>query len=519
MKYLVSDPEGDAVNVVEKLNGTVLYSKSSVPQGVEQTIEITSELWASIPLNTTSIITVEATDAKGAKSTREYTFTKTNAAPTAIAVEPKGNLANLAIVDTVTPVFVHQFQDVDAGDIQSAYQYIIEDLNDNIVHDSGKVISTQTFFQVPPDKLTWGNRYKYKVRVWDKYDVPSQFTAYEFLLPNRAPNVTDLQPGSNDAQNPAGAGTAPEFTWVFEDLDSESQTSYQLKIFNTSNVLVYDSSRVYKNVNKHQVPVGALTDGAVYYATVTVWDPNGLSKTSEQAHFRTNATPSAPILTGPIDNYRTTLKPTFSAIVGTDPEDNGQHFAIQISEYPDFQTDVLTYRSDQNRAGWKVNYFDIPEEGVFNSQQGQPVTYEMQVNLNMNKTYYWRMAAIDASTNAVGSYSSSRKIRAGNKLEFVLADPINTEAVAARRILFAADYTLPLDGTNKASIKVEFSNNALDVSPTWEDATEEFLAMDYYNFVNTTKTAAHFAIGVRVTITANDSLLPISIDAIGLTFD
>lgn len=519
VKYQVSDPENDVVNVVVKLNNQVIDTKNGISQGVNHTVTITTEQWAALPLNQQSTITIEATDSKNAKSTRVYTFTKTNAAPTAIAVEPKGNLANLAIVDTITPVFVHQFQDVDTGDAQSAYQYIIEDLNENIIHDTGKVISTQTFFQVPQGKLTWGARYKYKLRVWDKYDVPSEYTAYEFLLPNRAPNVTDLQPGTNDEQNPAGAGTAPEFTWTFEDLDSEAQTAYQLKIYNTSDVLIYDSSKVYKNVNKHQVPQGSLTDGTIYYATLTVWDPNNLSSISEIAYFRTNATPSAPIITGPLDNYRTPLKPTFSAIIGTDPEDDGQHFAIQISEDVNFEQNVLTFRSDQNRTGWKANYFDIPEEGVFNSQQGQPVTYDIQVGLNMNKTYYWRMAAIDASTNAVGSYSPPRKIRAGNKLEFALATPINTEAIAARRILFAADYTLPLDGTNRATIKVEFSNNALDVSPTWEDATEEFLAMDYYNFTNTEKTASHFAIGVRVTINANDSLLPISVDAIGLTFD
>lgn len=517
--YQVSDPEGDVVNVVEKLNGTVLNTKNGITQNATQTISITSNQWASIPLNVTSTITVEATDAKGAKSTREYTFTKTNAVPTATIVEPKGDLANLAIVDKLSPVLVHSFSDTDSGDSQSAYQYIIEDTNGNIIKDSGKITSTQSFYQVPDGLLAWGTRYKFKVRVWDKYDVPSEYTNYEFFLPNRAPNITDLQPGTNEAENPAGTGVAPEFSWTFEDLDLESQTAYQLKIFNTSDVLVYDSSKVYKNVNKHQVTNGVLTDGVIYYATLTVWDPNGLSKTSDKAYIRTNATPSAPIITGPIDNYRTVLNPIFSAIIGTDPEDNGQHFAIQISEDAKFETDVLTYRSDQNRSGWKVNGYDIPTEGVFNSQQGQTVTYNLQANLDMNKTYYWRIAAIDASTNAVGVYSATRKIRAGNKLTFTLAAPISTDAIAARRILFAADYTLPTDGANKASIKVEFSNNALDVAPVWEDATMDFLSMDYYNFTNTTKTAEQFAINVRVTITANDSLLPISIDAIGLTFD
>ena len=35
--------------------------------------------------------------------------------------------------------------------------------------------------------------------------------------------------------------------------------------------------------------------------------------------------------------------------------------------------------------------------------------------------------------------------------------------------------------------KNQVANNALDVSPTWEDATAEFLTMDYYEFDNTKK--------------------------------
>lgn len=520
LNYQVSDPEDDAVNVVVKLNGITVDTKTNIEQGVNHTYTITQEQWAGLPLNVESTITIEATDSKNAKSTRVHTFTKTNSEPTAIIVEPKGNLADIAIVDTLTPVLVHQFHDPDTGDLQSAYQYIIEDLQGNTVHDTGKKLSAQTFFQVPQGVLNWGVRYKFKVRVWDKFDVPSEYSPYEFFLPNRAPNVTDVQPGTNDESAPMGTGLAPLFSWVFEDLDLEAQASYQLRIYDLSDMLVYDSSRVYQNKNNHQVPEGVLNEGTTYYAVVTVWDPNGLSTDSDRAYIVTNATPSAPILTGPIDNRRTTQRPTFSGIVGTDPEDDGMHFAIQISLDDNFEGDeVLLFRSDENRAGWQVNGFDIPEEGVFNDQQGSTVTYTPQLDLDITKTYYWRMAAIDAQTAALGKWSPSRKIRVGNMLQFTLSNPISTQNIPAQRILFAMDYMLPTDGSNKASIQVEFCNNALDVNPTWEDATAEFLDMDYYNFQNEDKTAAEFAINVRVTIHANDSLQPIYVDAMGLTFD
>src|SRR5699024_10633010 len=108
--------------------------------------------------------------------TRTYTFTKTNAAPTVNAIEPLGDLSEIGIVDTTTPIFVWSFSDSDPGDRQSAYQFIIEDTDNNVIHDSGKKQSTQSFYQLPEqDKLSWGVRYKWKVRVWDKYDLASEY--------------------------------------------------------------------------------------------------------------------------------------------------------------------------------------------------------------------------------------------------------------------------------------------------------------------------------------------------------
>ncbi|ARD47560.1 DUF6273 domain-containing protein [Sporosarcina sp. P33] len=518
--YQVSDPENDAVSIVEKLNGTTIKTETNVTQGVNRTITLTSEQWATLPLNETSSITIEATESKGAKSTRMITFVKVNAAPSATAVEPKGDLSNLAIVDTLTPIFVHKFTDPDTGDSQSAYQYVINNQQDEVVHDSGKKVSTQSFYQLPTSVAKWGDRLSWKVRVWDRYDVPSEYSFAQWFMPNRPPNVSNVQPGSNNAEAPAGASLNPEVTWDFEDLDLEAQAGYQVRIYKLADdALAYDSSRVNQAVKKHQVPQGRLLEGAEYYTVVTVWDPNGLSKNSDRAYFRTNATPSAPILTGPVDNYRTTLRPTLIGIVGTDPENDGMHFRMQISTDPTFATYAYEKSSETDRTGWQVNGYDIPTAGVKNDQQGQNVAYTMQADLDRNKTYYWRMAAVDASTGARGEWSGVRRIRAGDELIYKNKTPINTGSVAARRILFAADLQLPTDGTTKATVKVEFANNALDVSPTWEDGTAKFLAMDYYDFTNETKTASDFAIGYRVTIKANDSMDPISISADGLTFD
>ncbi|WP_444543219.1 glycoside hydrolase family 78 protein, partial [Lysinibacillus alkalisoli] len=520
--YQVSDPEGHSVNVTEKINGKIAATKNNVPQKQDLEMVVTLDQWAEIPLNQQSTITIEAIDEKGAKSERVYTFTKTNAPPVAKTVEPKGDLANIAIVSTITPTFVYQFIDTDPGDIQTAMQLIIENTNAQIVHDSGKRQTAQSFYQLPDNiKLEWGVRYKWRVRVWDKYDVPSDYTFDEFFLPNRPPNVANLRPGSNHEASPEGTSLTPTFKWDFEDLDLEAQAAYQLAVRMTdTDAEIYNTNKIYKNVNEHTIPDFVLTQGAAYYAQVTVWDPNGIEGVSDKAYIVTNATPTAPILTTPINNYRTTLKPALNGIVGTDKEDDGQHFIVQISKNADFTGEVLTHRSDENRAGWKVNGYDIPEEGVKNDQAGQTVSYTVQEQIDMNAKYYWRMAAIDASTKAIGKYGEVRHIRAGNKLAYdTLKQPIDTAAAPANRVLVALDYAIATDGSNPATIKVWICNNANDIIPTWEDMTTDFLNMDYYTFTNNVKTAETWAVALKVEVVANDTMGDIFIASHGFTFD
>lgn len=518
--YTVSDPEGNAITVKEQINGQVQRIINPARPNTNYEFAIDLVTWKSLPMNTTITMVVEATNSKEVTSKRTWTFRKTNSAPDAKIVEPKGDLANIAIVNTETPVLVWQFQDSDSGDVQSAYQIIIEDTYGNVAKDTGKTASTQSYYQVPASSLQWGTKYKWKVRVWDKFDVPSEYTPDEFFLPNRAPNVTNVKPGSANASMPAGAGTAPEFSWTFDDLDTEAQAGYQLRIYKaTDDILAYNSNRINKNVSKHQVPDGVLQEGTIYYTIVTVWDPNNLSKDSEKAYFRTNATPTAPILVAPANTMRTVVKPVFEAIIGRDPENDPQHFIIQFAEDAAFTKGVLEFTSKTNRVGWQVNngngYVDIPTEGVNNAYEGRNVRYTMQAALAEGKTYYWRIAAIDTTTSARGTWSVIRSIRCGDRLHVELKNKIVTGSVAAKRVLIAADYTL----APGASLKVEVCNNALDVNPSWEDATATFLNMDYYTFVNKTKTAGEFAINLRFTLQANNALDEISMKGFGFSFD
>lgn len=61
-----------------------------------------------------------------------------------------------------------------------------------------------------------------------------------------------------------------------------------------------------------------------------------------------------------------------------------------------------------------------------------------------------------------------------------------------------------------AGINVKVCNNAFDVSPTWEDMTEDFLAKRTHEFTNTTKTGSKWGIQFHVTIIKSASIKDVS---------
>lgn len=121
---------------------------------------------------------------------------------------------------TTTPTLEWTFSDPDSGDYQTAYQVqIARASNLSVFLDTGKVLSGQTQYTVPtsssPDVAgpLWSSgtyRYKYRVRVWDSKDIPSDWSAWAdfcvaaFERP-RIAQIVSPPPGqvSPDPANPA----------------------------------------------------------------------------------------------------------------------------------------------------------------------------------------------------------------------------------------------------------------------------------------------------------------------------
>lgn len=335
--------------------------------------------------------------------------------------------------------------------------------------------------------------------------------------------VVNRKPGINDSLNPEGSTPAPLFTWDFSE-PSFVQEKYQIKIYALdTGLLTHDTGVISSAVTQHQLATGILTSGKTYGWEITVQNASGLSVPSSRIYFITNRPPGAPTAVNPVDNYRTGLRPTFWATIGDDVEDNPQKFVIQIANDAGFTSGVQERSTETSVGGWQAKtaagvYTDMPVGGVDASFEGGTVKYTWSTDLIEGTTYYWRMAGIDATTGSRGAWSVPRRVRVGNKITMMLKAPVETSE-SIERLLIRAQFKLATDGTNPATVKFEACNNAFDANPTWEDVTAAVVNDEYHNFTNHTKTASQWGLNLRIQFEANDSLEPIELYGLGISFD
>ncbi|RNB81105.1 hypothetical protein EDM59_23200 [Brevibacillus nitrificans] len=85
-----------------------------------------------------------------------------------------------------------------------------------------------------------------------------------------------------------------------------------------------------------------------------------------------------------------------------------------------------------------------------------------------------------------------------------------------QRVLVTLERYIP-EGAEIQSVKV--CNNALDASPTWEDATSAVKANRGFVFTNTNKTAANWAINIWVIIAKGTATERVRLNGYGGAFD
>lgn len=74
-QYRVTDPDGDTVNVVEKIDGKTIATKNAITLGATQTLSVSGNTFTALT-NAQHTITITATDIAGNSAVRTLTFTK-----------------------------------------------------------------------------------------------------------------------------------------------------------------------------------------------------------------------------------------------------------------------------------------------------------------------------------------------------------------------------------------------------------------------------------------------------------
>ncbi|QDX95797.1 hypothetical protein EEL31_03575 [Brevibacillus laterosporus] len=74
--YTVTEPEGDAFTITEKINGNAIRTFTGT-DSKENTVTIPQDMWLRLSLTAVHTLTIEATDSKGMTSVRSYTFRRT----------------------------------------------------------------------------------------------------------------------------------------------------------------------------------------------------------------------------------------------------------------------------------------------------------------------------------------------------------------------------------------------------------------------------------------------------------
>lgn len=74
-QYSVTDPDGDVVNVVEKIDGTTIATKKGITLGATLTLSVSGNTFTALT-NAQHTITITATDSAGNSAVRTLTFTK-----------------------------------------------------------------------------------------------------------------------------------------------------------------------------------------------------------------------------------------------------------------------------------------------------------------------------------------------------------------------------------------------------------------------------------------------------------
>lgn len=574
--YQVSDPDGDAVNITEKINGNILRTIEDAAQETDIELAIDLATWSNLAINQTHTVTIEATDSFGNVAVRTYTFRKVNAVPSApgAIISP---VAGSTVVGNVTIQWA-EATDPDGDELTYSVFYSADD-GETLVPIAIGVTTLMLAWDT--STVPEGTNYRIYVRANDgKVDGPFAVSGIFSIAHNLNPDALLALAPVHTARVPlqpvfmAQVGTDPEgdpqhfrlqiakdvnFANIVADLETSTQNLLSpnqasveadttgfagrgaaisrstAQFYEGAASLQVTTSGATANEGVELSPVDVL-GGKSYAAQVMVKGAGYIRLAIEELDTNGNflrSTGSEPITLDGIswqklsvvartgqDCAKIRLAVLTSSVIGATFYCDA--FMLVKGEFlPDEFIPGQQYGpgTADAIAGWEIYHEGIwlpmPVSGA--PEGTERVRHTLREPLQQNQSYYWRMAARDV-TGQYGEWTLPRMIRAGNILQFKLKAPIATTA-EVERVLVIGYHSIAKDGANPAVFKVEACNNGFDPFPVWEDITAAYLAREYAQLTNKNKSADRWGLDIRITVWANDSLGPIEILGLGIAFD
>ena len=255
-----------------------------------------------------------------------------------------------------------------------------------------------------------------------------------------------------------------------------------------------------------------LSYDATHTIDIVASDNQGQSATRTISFTKVNVPPAAPEFVTLTNGMRRGNKEnnyTFDVEIKpkADPDGDTQYLSVEAATNFSFTENVKVF--DPSSYSKKAPNSETWVECVSasNTDVVAGYTYKIPVSgLTPNTEWYLRLVTTDKTGSGKVVKSTPILISIGDTLEI---ETFPKDCLNNRPIYIRIEMNSTIDPL--ADIMVYTCNNAYDATPAWENCTAEYKNSTAYTYKNSTKTAATWAIGVRVKIVANNATGPIGI--------
>ncbi|NRS15805.1 hypothetical protein HP398_05075 [Brevibacillus sp. HB1.4B] len=446
-------------------------------------------------------------DAASPYATRKYF--KTTKAPTVTPMSPLGTSA-LPLMISQTPRVQWTYSDTE-NHVQNAFQVRIKRASDNgIAHDSGPIVSTNVYYDVPDGVLAAGVTYYWEVQVSDSTGMVSGFSKGQYFVINVPPG----KPIPDHIPDMLRVGKRPVFeATINDDVENNAQAfvlqlSSETEIYTfTSNVdatgwEVFDGTAwEWQGITTGKVrPAQLVKDGGFESPSGTYWKPmhsslaDGefagtdtevkrkgnsalklVSKTSKAIGFYQDLKGWKPGDVIVVEGYMKITqhnkgKLQIDIITDTGLDTGTMWYDATISGWLKFtetitipaKTTLVQVRAFTDEFADLTGYVDNISVKIQGLKEYTKVRYTPQIDLVEGTTYYWRMAAKDGLTGTLSEWTDQQ----------TLTNRLGTSGKCESAADWGAyNCTVTTDTTNKvdgnASIKVTATNK--NVAAAYKD--------------------------------------------------